>query len=137
MTKKVLSILPVLFLALNATASADHRPWTSLPCDDTCIGGDSCGSYYGETLSLPLDARPVVAVRFYAHDRVGSASGGKLRVLLDDVVVRDDVDVKKDGSGFEIDLHGRRGRHLELRAITDDEVVVETVKVLYGRKGRH
>ncbi len=139
-TKTLLPILTLLLATLAAPADANHRRhgWTSLPCDNVCIGGGHCSPRYGNALELPLDGRPVEAVRFYAHDHVGNKHKAKLRVAIDGYELADYLDVKRDGSVFELDAHGLDGRYLLFTAVANDEIVIEDVEVLYGgHRGRH
>ena len=49
--------------------------------------------------------------------------------------LRHDLDVKRVGGVFEIDVRGLAGSYLVFETLTHDEVVVEDVEVLYGRGG--
>lgn len=110
----------------------DRSGWRRLPRAAGCFGGEIC-DHYGWALDVQLSGAPVWGVRFYAHDRVGDKTGGRLRISLDGTVLAHDLDVKRAGGVFELDVHGLPGRHLVFEAITHDEVVVDDVEILYGR----
>ena len=99
--------------------------------NDGCIGGSSCKE---RRLRLPLADRPVIAVRFHAHDQVGTKADGSIRVKIDGSTVRDFIDIPRRGETFTIEVDELRGRYLVFEAINDDEVEISQVAVLYGSK---
>src|SRR5436190_4872528 len=95
-----------LVLALTAlTASAEN--WTKYP-DSGCIGGSTCGGRHNR-LKIKLENRPVVGVRFFARDDIGERAGGSLRVKVGDTIVKDDIDIRREGSMIAIDVDAIRG----------------------------
>lgn len=107
--------------------------WQSYEDDGGCIGGSRCED---DEIRVRLEDAPVIAVRFHAHDNVGSKSGGHLQVRIDGEPLRRDIDVPKDGDDYELDADRTRGRYLIFEALTDDEVVIEDIEVQYGSRGR-
>lgn len=97
-----------------------------------CIGGSECGGRRAR-IRIPLRDRPVRSVTFYAHDNVGTKSGGELRIRIDDDVLQDYLDIERNGREHFVDGHGRRGRFLIIETATDDEVVVRDIRVRYDR----
>jgi hypothetical protein len=96
-----------------------------------CVGGKECGGR-DSALRIPLEERPVATVRFFAHDRVGDRSGGKLRVRIDDNVLEESIDVLRDGREYTLNVRGLRGRELVFEPAADDEVKIERIEVTYG-----
>lgn len=137
-------LLPLLLLLLPTLASAqvsgvqgegirrdrEGGQWISLP-GEGCVGGSTCRQ---KSMRVPLQDRPVIGVRFYAHDEVGTKADGKLRVRIDATTVQDYLDIPRRGETFTIDVDELRGRHLVLEAINDDEVMIENIEVLYGKE---
>src|SRR5215212_4798390 len=74
-----------------------------------CIGGSTCKE---RRLRIPLEDRPVVAVRFRAHDQIGMKAEGVLRVKIDGNTVRDYIDIPRKGETFTIEVDELRGRYL-------------------------
>ena len=97
-----------------------------------CIGGDQCGGRRSR-IRIPLRDRPVRDVTFFAHDNVGDRSSGKLRVRIDDRVLRDFVDVERRGRDYSFDGFGTRGRYLIIEPAADDEVDIKDIRVRYDR----
>jgi len=97
-----------------------------------CIGGAECGGRRAR-IRIPLRDRRVQSVSCYAHDNVGSRAGGELRIRIDDDVLRDNVDIERNGREYTIDGRDRRGRYLVIEAAADDEVVVRDIRVRYDR----
>lgn len=104
--------------------------WIDASKYDACIGGERCSK---GSIRIPLDARPVIGIRFRAHDDVGSRSEGKLQVRIDDTVVATNVDVKRDGKLHEFPVNGISGKELRIEATTKDEVVVEKLEIRLGQ----
>ncbi len=94
-----------------------------------CIGGSTCKE---RRLRIPLEDRPVAAVRFRAHDQIGAKAEGVLRVQIDGNTVRDHIDVPRKGETFTIEVDELRGRYLVLEAVNDDEVEISDIAVLYA-----
>jgi hypothetical protein len=121
----------------------DRRPrdrdgsdgWRSYPRAGTCIGGDECRKN-GRRITIALENAPVLGVRFYAHDAIGTRADGRLSVSIDDKTVSSDIDVQRAGKRHEIDVENVYGSKLIIETATDDEVDVKDIEVLYGRRGR-
>ncbi|HEX9982638.1 MAG TPA: hypothetical protein VGF69_05210 [Thermoanaerobaculia bacterium] len=95
-----------------------------------CIGGSKCPD---RRLRIPLQDRPVIGVRFTAHDQIGETAGGELRVKIGSDTVRDSMDIPRRGETFTLDVDNLRGTFLVLEPASDDEVQLDDVAVLYGR----
>ena len=108
--------------------------WRSYPGASGCIGGDGCKKN-GNRITIALDDRPVLAVRFHAHDNFGQRADGKLRVRIDDTTLGWTIDVQRNGKRHELEADSLRGTRLVIETANDDEVEVTDVEVLYGRRG--
>jgi hypothetical protein len=108
--------------------------WRSYPNIKGCIGGNECRKN-GTRLTLALEDRPVLGIRFYAHDNIGSKAGGEVRVRIDDATIGSTMDVKRDGKRHELEVDDVTGSRLVIETATDDEVEISEVEVLYGRRG--
>ncbi len=108
--------------------------WRSYPNADACIGGDGCKKN-GTRITIPLDDRPVLGVRFHAHDNFGKRADGKLRVRIDDTTLGWSIDVQRDGKRHDVEVDSVRGTRLVIETANDDEVEVSDIEVLYGRRG--
>ena len=128
MTMKRL-LLFVLLLISPLLAQAQRGDWVSYPWSG-CIGGSQCTD---RRIRIPLEDRPVVAVRFTAHDQIGASAGGELRVKIGSETVEDDMDIPRSGETFTIDVDNLRGTYLTIEPASDDEVDVRNIQVLYGR----
>lgn len=104
--------------------------WIPYPAATGCIGGASCPE---KRLRVLLEDRPVVAVRFRAHDQIGTKAEGVLRVKIDGNTVRGYIDVPRKGELFTVDVEELFGRYLVFEPVTDDEIDIAEVSVLYGR----
>lgn len=115
----------------------DGRPgddgWTFYRNERGCIGGELCKS---KTLRIRLLDEPIERLRFYAHDDYGDKFEGKVRVYLDDRVLERRLDIERRGRNHDIEVGGRRGDYLVFEALTDDEVMIANVEVLYRGFGR-
>ncbi|HEX2223871.1 MAG TPA: hypothetical protein VHN15_06675 [Thermoanaerobaculia bacterium] len=109
----------------------DRTPKDGRYLEGGCVGGARCGGSRSE-IRIPLEGSAVHEVRFRAHDKVGHTSHGGLRVLIDDQILGQTVDITEQVGSYMVDARGLRGRHLIFRAATDDEVVVEKIWVGYG-----
>jgi len=118
----------LLLLLLSTTAFA--QSWTRVG-ETTCIGGDGCRE---RRLRIALEDRPVIGVRFAAHDNIGAKAEGALRVKIDGNTIRSSIDIPRRGETFTLDVDGLRGRYLIFEPATDDEVEVSNIAVLYGRE---
>lgn len=98
--------------------------------EGACIGGSQCGGSRAR-IRVRLRERAVVEIRFYARDDVGSRAGGELRIRIDDEIVRDNLDIPREGRTFTIDAHGLEGEWLIIEPAEDDEVVVKDIRVKY------
>ena len=98
-----------------------------------CIGGDQCGGRRAR-IRIPLRFRPVESIRFYARDDVGTRAGGELRIRIDDEIVRDYLDIPREGRTFTIDANGVEGEYLIIEVTEDDEVVVKDIRVRFGER---
>jgi hypothetical protein len=101
--------------------------WRSLIQEPACIGGRLCADS-GAELRFDLGGAGIKALRLVLHDRVGSLANGRLRVAVDDRVL-ETIDVPDTATAIELGLDGTPGRWLLLRAVADDEVVLERVEV--------
>src|SRR5687768_7387457 len=85
--------IALLFILTTAASAQDIRSqagsWSPL-AGGGCIGGSSCKE---RRLRLPLEDRPVVAVRFRAHDQIGTKADGALRVKIDGNTVDSHIDI--------------------------------------------
>lgn len=108
--------------------------WRSYPAMKGCIGGNTCRQN-GTRLTIALEDRPVLGVRFWAHDNIGSKAGGEVRVRIDNATVSETMDVKRDGKRHEVEVDNVTGSRLVIETVSDDEVEVSEVEVLYGRRG--
>jgi hypothetical protein len=120
----------ILLIAFLIPAALAAENWTPYP-DAGCIGGSTCGGRRAR-LKIRLEQRPVVGIRFFARDDIGERAGGTLRVKVGDTIVKDDIDVHRQGSVITIDVEAVRGNTLTIEPSSDDEVKIERVEVLYG-----
>jgi len=118
-------LLLLSLLVIPAVAFADWRQYS----DHGCIGGGRCPD---RSLRIRLEDRPIVAVRFHAHDSVGETAGGELRVRIDGTTVRSSIDIPRAGETFTIDVDELTGQYLILEPASNDEVVIENVAVNYS-----
>jgi hypothetical protein len=100
--------------------------------DGECIGGDECGGRRAR-IRIALHGYPVESVRFYARDDVGQRAGGELRIRVDDTILRDYLDIPREGRTFTIDGNGAAGDYLYIETTEDDEVVVKDIRIRFGR----
>jgi hypothetical protein len=98
-----------------------------------CIGGSTCKE---RRLRVELQDKPILAVRFYAHDQIGTKAEGVLRVKIDGNTIDGHVDIPRKGEMFTIDVEELTGRYLVLEAANDDEVEIRDIAVLYSRERR-
>ncbi|HEY0139430.1 MAG TPA: hypothetical protein VGF48_00965 [Thermoanaerobaculia bacterium] len=98
-----------------------------------CIGGSECKKN-GTRITVALEDAPVLGIRFYAHDSVGTRADGKLTVRIDDTSVASYVDVARDGKRHELDVDNLRGSRLTISTANDDEVEIRDIEVLYGAR---
>ncbi|MEA2489969.1 MAG: hypothetical protein QOH21_1761 [Acidobacteriota bacterium] len=108
--------------------------WRQYP-EHGCIGGSQCKKN-GTRITIALEDAPVLGVRFFAHDSVGTRADGKLNVRIDDTSVASYVDVQRDGKRHEFDVDNVRGSRLVISTANDDEVEVRDIEVLYGSRRR-
>lgn len=120
-----LALLPTLAFGQN------RGDWVNYN-DATCIGGDRCAE---KRLRIRLEDRPVVAVRFRAHDDIGAQAGGVLRVKIDTNTIRPYMDIARKGELYTVDVDEMTGRFLIFETVSDDEVDIREVSVLYARGG--
>lgn len=109
--------------------------WRSYPGAAQCIGGDECGRN-GDRITIALEDAPVIGVRFYAHDQIGTKADGRLSVRIDDKTIASYIDVQRAGKRHELDVDSVYGRKLVIETETDDEVDIKDIEVMYGRGGR-
>ena len=103
--------------------------WNLFNSGGGCIGGSSCKE---RRLRVPLEDRPVLAVRFRAHDQIGTKAEGVLRVKIDGNTVRDYIDIPRKGETFTIEVDELRGRYLVFEPVNDDEIEISEIAVLYA-----
>jgi hypothetical protein len=108
--------------------------WQQYPRAAMCIGGAECRKN-GRRITVALENRPVLGVRFYAHDAIGTRADGKLTVKIDDVQIGWYDDVQRNGKRHEYDVDNVVGSRLVIETANDDEVDVKDIEVLYGRGG--
>jgi hypothetical protein len=126
--------LPLILLTITSLLGAQERrggDWTSYPGLSGCIGGKTCSE---RQLRVPLEDRPVLAIRFHAHDQIGEKAGGELRVRIDSNLVAGPMDIPRRGQLFTIDIDELTGRALVFEPATNDEVAISEIAVLYARK---
>jgi hypothetical protein len=109
--------------------------WRSYPRAAMCIGGAECRKN-GNRITIALEQAPVIGVRFYAKDDIGTRADGKLSVRIDDEQIGWYIDVQRAGKRHEIDVENVYGQKLIIQTANDDEVDVSDIEVLYGRRGR-
>src|SRR6185436_5231101 len=80
--------IALLFL-VSTVASAQN--WVSLP-GGGCIGGSTCPE---KRLRIPLEDKPVVSVRFHAHDAIGQKADGAVRVKIDGNTINNFIDIAR------------------------------------------
>lgn len=131
--RRLLVLLLVLFpslLAAQPSLRAAGAPGSWMPASEKgCIGGSTCRE---RRLRVPLQDRAVVAIRFRAHDQIGSKAEGALRVKIDGNTVESYIDVPRRGELFTIDVDELRGRYLVFEPAADDEVEISDIAVLYS-----
>ena len=125
-------IVPTLTFAQDLRR--DDGEWSLAGGTGGCIGGSSCTE---RRLRVPLEDRPVIAVRFHAHDSVGTKADGSLRVKIDGSTVRDSLDIPRKGEVFTIEVDELRGRYLVFEPASNDEVEISQIAVLYGSLRGH
>jgi hypothetical protein len=124
----LLLLLPTI--AFAQTARRAQSDWHTYP-DKGCIGGSECR---GRQLRVALDEdRPVVAVRFSAHDQIGTKADGSLRVRIDGNTIKSAIDIPRRGETFTLDVDELLGRYLIFEPASDDEVAISDIAVLYAR----
>ncbi|HEV7767066.1 MAG TPA: hypothetical protein VGQ76_18845 [Thermoanaerobaculia bacterium] len=125
-------LLIVLLTATTAVLAQERRgngDW--VPSNQKgCIGGSSCPE---RRLRVELQDKPVLAVRFRAHDQIGTKADGALRVKIDGNTVNGHIDIPRKGEVFTIDVEELTGRYLVLEAASDDEVEISDIAILYSR----
>jgi hypothetical protein len=129
-------VLALILLSFTATAQEEgaqlrrnRTDWTTFT-DKGCVGGDQCRT---KRLRVTLEDRPVIAVRFTAHDQIGTKADGVLRVKIDGNTIKDYLDIPRRGETFTIDVDELTGRALVFEPVKDDEVEISDIAVLYGR----
>jgi hypothetical protein len=124
----LLLIVPTLAFGQELRRDASGE-WNLFSTGGGCIGGSTCKE---RRLRVPLEDRPVVAVRFHAHDQIGTKAEGVLRVKIDGNTVRDYIDIPRRGETFTIEVDELRGRFLVFEPVNDDEVEIREIAVLYA-----
>jgi hypothetical protein len=120
----------------NGGYRRDSSGWVAYPHAEGCIGGSDCRQN-GNRITVALEDRPVLGVRFNAHDNVGTRADGKLNVRIGENDIATYVDVARDGKRHEFDVDALRGNRLVISTASDDEVVISDLAVLYGRDDDH
>jgi hypothetical protein len=98
-----------------------------------CIGGSECGGRTAR-IRIPLRGYPVASIRFYARDDIGMKAGGELRIRIDDEILRDYLDIPREGRTFTIDGKGIAGDYLYIEPAENDEVEVKDIRVRFGEE---
>ena len=125
-----LLLLPTLAFAQEEQSQLRRNSdWVSYR-EEGCIGGSGCSD---RRLRVALEDRPVIAVRFFAHDAIGAKAEGVLRVKIDGNTVNSYIDIPRNGKSFTIDVDELVGRYLVFEPATNDEVEISQIQVLYGR----
>jgi hypothetical protein len=134
--RRIAFVLALTLIGLTAAAQEEsaqlrrsRSDWTPY-ADKGCVGGDECRN---KRLRIALDDRPVLAVRFTAHDQIGTKADGVLRVKIDGNVIKGYIDIPRRGETFTIDVDELTGRQLVFEPVNDDEVEITDVAVMYGR----
>lgn len=109
--------------------------WRYYPNAGGCIGGEECRKN-GNRITIALEDAPVICVRFFARDDIGTRADGKLNVRIDDTSIASYVDIQRNGKRHEFDVSSVRGSKLVISTATDDEVDVSDIQVMYGRRDR-
>jgi hypothetical protein len=109
--------------------------WRPYPRAAMCIGGADCRKN-GDRITIALEQAPVIGVRFYAKDDIGTRADGKLSVRIDDTQIGWYIDVQRAGKRHEIDVENVYGQKLIIQTANDDEVNVSDIEVMYGRRER-
>ena len=121
-------LIILLLLALPLIAQNRRGEWVTYG-DHGCIGGSKCPD---KRMRIKLAERPVLAVRFTAHDDIGETAGGKLTVKVGADAVRSWIDIPRRGETFTVDVDNRRGEYLTFEAAANDEIEIKDVAVMYG-----
>lgn len=122
-------ILPTAAFAQVLSSRSNDGNWVLFGKVGGCIGGSTCSE---RRLRAPLEDRPVIAVRFHAHDQIGTKAEGVLRVKIDGNTVRGYIDIPRKGETFTIEVDELRGRYLVFEPVNDDEVEISEIAVLYA-----
>ncbi|HYK01899.1 MAG TPA: hypothetical protein VE974_09090 [Thermoanaerobaculia bacterium] len=109
--------------------------WRRYAQADACIGGNECRKN-GNRITIALEDRPVLGVRFWASDEIGPKAGGVLNVRIDDTTVESYIDIKREGRRHELDVDNVEGSRLVIETGSNDEVDVKEIEVLYARGRR-
>ena len=121
-------------LAFGQDLRRGDGEWSPAGGSGGCIGGSTCAE---RRLRVALEDRPVVAVRFRAHDNIGQKADGKLRVKIDGNTVRDHLDIPRKGETFTVEVDELRGRYLVFEPASNDEIEIADIAVLYGSVRGH
>lgn len=125
-----LLLIPTIAFAQDMRReSRDNGDWSLISGGGGCIGGSTCKE---RRLRVPLEDKPVVAVRFRAHDAIGTKADGALRVKIDGNTVEAYIDIARKGDTYTVEVDELRGRYLVFEPATDDEVEISEIAVLYG-----
>ena len=110
----VLMLLTVSTLAAaqDRRANGDWKPSSQ----NGCIGGSTCRE---RRLRVELEDKPVLAVRFNAHDQIGTKAEGVLRVKIDGNTVDNHIDIPRKGQVFTVDVDELTGRYLVFEPAND------------------
>lgn len=109
--------------------------WKPYPRAAMCIGNDECRKN-GKRITIALDDAPVLGIRFYAHDSIGTKADGALSVRIDDQTIDYYIDIQRAGSRHEFDVDNLYGSKLVIETASNDDVEVKDIEVLYGRGSR-
>src|SRR5688500_19005939 len=127
-----LTLLTVSTVAAAQDLRRNNGDWKP-SSQNGCIGGSTCRE---RRLRVELEDKPILAVRFIAHDQIGAKAEGVLRVKIDGNTVDEYIDIPRKGQVFTVDVDELSGRYLVFEAATDDEVQVSDISVLYSRERR-
>lgn len=124
-------------LILIMMLGAGYANAKTLYFDGGCFGGSKCSQTDSINLPNPYKLvlkkrRKIHSIRFFAHDKVGAQTNAKLKIVVNGVVIKKNVDIKANGSYHEIPV-GMRGKRIRLRA-KNDEIVIRDIEVDVGKK---
>ena len=125
-------IRDVAVVYAGRTPPPTDRGWQDYSKFAACIGGTECRQ---RRIKVPLERRPIEAIRFHAQDDIGDTADGELTVRIDDREIESFIDVKKGGKIHELTVANLTGRELVFEPSSDDEVEIDRIELRYARRG--